>query len=96
MTRGARGEGVAELIDRLLATNFSELDTAPEGPATRERVLLAGPEGGRGNPVALMPQRQSLLLAGVSGGGKSTLTLGLIERLDEHGFQCCVLDPEGD
>lgn len=99
VTRGERGAGVAELIDRLLATDLAELDTAPEGPVTRERVALAMPEGGREGravPLTLVPQRESLLLTGVSGGGKSTLTLGLIERLGERGFQCCVIDPEGD
>ncbi len=40
--------------------------------------------------------RQSLLLTGTSGGGKSTLTTGLLERLSEHDFQFVVMDPEGD
>ena len=43
-----------------------------------------------------MPVRQSLLLTGTSGGGKSTLTTGLLERLSEHDFQFVVMDPEGD
>ena len=35
-------------------------------------------------------------MAGVSGGGKSTLVTGILERLTESGFQFCVIDPEGD
>jgi hypothetical protein len=35
-------------------------------------------------------------VAGVSGGGKSTLVTGVLERLTESGFQFCVIDPEGD
>jgi adenylylsulfate kinase-like enzyme len=37
-----------------------------------------------------------LLLAGSSGGGKSTLSTGLLERLNEKQFQYCVIDLEGD
>src|SRR5690606_39381842 len=32
----------------------------------------------------------------VSGGGKSTLVTGVLERLVEREFQFCVIDPEGD
>jgi hypothetical protein len=33
---------------------------------------------------------------GTSGGGKSTLTTGLIERLNARHYSFCVIDPEGD
>jgi len=36
------------------------------------------------------------LIAGPSGGGKSTVTGGLLERLGAAGYQYCVIDPEGD
>ena len=32
----------------------------------------------------------------MSGGGKSTVASGLLERFLERGFQFCVIDPEGD
>jgi Helicase HerA, central domain len=32
----------------------------------------------------------------MSGGGKSTVAAGLLERFSERGFQFCVIDPEGD
>ncbi|MBV8523548.1 MAG: HAD-IIB family hydrolase [Acetobacteraceae bacterium] len=91
VTEGARGAGVAELIERLLKDDPTDL----EPRAARQRVPLAGPADG-GEPLFLTPRRDTLLLAGASGGGKSTLALGLLERLGEAGFQYCVIDPEGD
>jgi hypothetical protein len=37
-----------------------------------------------------------MLIAGSSGGGKSTAATALIEKILERGFQLCVIDPEGD
>jgi hypothetical protein len=37
-----------------------------------------------------------ILVAGTSGGGKSTLASGLIEQLAEQSYQFCIIDPEGD
>ena len=93
VTAGERGEGVAELIDRWLANDLADVDeTNP-----RQHVPLAAvPDGEQGEALDLVPARQSLLLAGTSGGGKSTLTTGLLERLGERGFQFVVMDPEGD
>ncbi len=91
VTEAARGAGVAELIDRLLATDLAEQDAGN----TRQLVALAAPLEG-GEPLAIVPQRQSLLLAGASSGGKTALTTGLLERLAAGGFQALVIDPEGD
>jgi HAD superfamily hydrolase (TIGR01484 family) len=90
VTAGNRGQGVAELVDGLLATDLSEIDAH----GTRARVALA--QGDEGDTLLYAPQRESILLTGQSGGGKSTLTLGLLERISAAGFQWCVLDPEGD
>ncbi|MDQ2803715.1 MAG: Cof-type HAD-IIB family hydrolase [Pseudomonadota bacterium] len=93
VTTGVCGAGVVELIERMLATDLAELDDGNP----RQQVALATPLPGEpGTALTFVPQRQSLLLAGVSGGGKTTLTTGLLERLAEHGFQYCVIDPEGD
>lgn len=94
VTTGVRGAGVAELVDRLLATDLAELDLAAGQEGARGRVALALDEAGK--PVLYAPHRTSLLLTGLSGGGKSMLTLGLLERIAAAGFQWCVLDPEGD
>ena len=37
-----------------------------------------------------------MLVTGMSGGGKSTFTQGLTERLGQKSIQFCILDPEGD
>ena len=91
VTRGERGVGVAELVDLWLETDLAEVD---ETNARQQVPLANGLDGGEG--LALVPVRQSLLLTGTSGGGKSTLTTGLLERLSEHDFQFVVMDPEGD
>jgi hydroxymethylpyrimidine pyrophosphatase-like HAD family hydrolase len=90
VTPSARGAGVVELVDRIVATDLAELDSH----VRRQRVALAQREDEA--PECLAPHRQSLLLAGSSGGGKTTFTTGLLERLAAAGFQVCVVDPEGD
>jgi len=91
VTEGARGAGVEELIGRLLETDLAELDAGN----ARQHVPLAKALEGE-ETLDFVPQRQSLLLAGASGGGKTTLTTGLLERLAAGGFQALVIDPEGD
>ena len=93
MTQGERGAGVIELVERRLANDLADVDA--HNP--RQQVpLAAAPAGQDGPGLSLIPVRESLLLTGTSGGGKSTLTSGLLERLTEHEFQFVVLDPEGD
>ena len=90
VTAGARGQGVIELIDRLIADDLSEVD---RNAAMRGVVLGETPAG---DPIWLPRRDELLLLAGTSGSGKSTLTAGLLERLVEQSYQFCVIDPEGD
>lgn len=44
----------------------------------------------------LPPYGISALVVGTSGGGKSTLAVGLVERLRSKGYGFCIVDPEGD
>lgn len=90
VTVSARGAGVTELIDRLLTTDFADFDPHIQ----RQCIALAKTEADL--PLRFAPHREALLLAGVSGGGKTTFTQGLAERLANGGFQFCVVDPEGD
>ena len=90
VTRGANGDGVAELIDELIADDLARL----EGKIERHLVLLG--ERSDGTEVRIAPYGRNLLIAGPSGSGKSTLTAGLVERLIEKGYQVCIIDPEGD
>src|SRR5205085_419199 len=75
VTPGDHGAGVAELIDELLADDLARRD----GLLTRHHVLLGtGPDGAE---ARLPPYGTALLVAGSSGGGKTTLVTGLLERL---------------
>jgi hydroxymethylpyrimidine pyrophosphatase-like HAD family hydrolase len=89
VTRGARGAGVCELIERWLA------DPAAVFATVRRHDVVIG-EDRAGQPVALKPDRGAVLIAGASGVGKSELATLLIERLTEAGNQVLVVDPEGD
>ena len=50
----------------------------------------------QGGTLTLPAYGVSALVVGTSGGGKSTLTTGLIERLNAKHYGFCVIDPEGD
>lgn len=88
VTAGARGAGVAELIDRLLASPL-DVTLSPR----RHRFAIGEMEG---RPVDLEPVGHRLLVSGPSGAGKSTLTNTLLEQLATHRYQFCLIDPEGD
>ena len=84
------GAGVTELIHELLAD-----DLAARAPLLRRHELLLGTDSA-GAKLTLPPYGVSALVVGTSGGGKSTLTTGLIERLNAQHYTFCVIDPEGD
>lgn len=89
VTDGARGAGVVQLIDRLLLDDLAEI--APS--LTRHAIPIVQ---GDNADLALEPYGVNVLLTGTSGGGKSTLATGVLERLTERGYQYCIIDPEGD
>jgi HAD superfamily hydrolase (TIGR01484 family) len=90
VTENSRGAGVIELIDRLLASDLAEVDTQRE----KHNILLGNREDG--SLVNMKAYGSSLLLAGTSGGGKSTLATAILERIAEQNYQFCIIDPEGD
>jgi HAD superfamily hydrolase (TIGR01484 family) len=90
VTSGARGNGVRELIERLLEDDLADVVRA----SPRHRIPISADD--QRDEFFLRPNDGGLLVAGVSGGGKSTLVTGILERLTEKGFQFCVVDPEGD
>jgi hypothetical protein len=89
-TMGDHGKGVVELIEALEANDLVEL----EPRLTRHHILLGTDE--RGGEVKVAPFGRRVMVAGTSGGGKSTLTTGLLERLAEAHYQFAIIDPEGD
>lgn len=89
VARGARGAGVAELIDELIANDLSHLKTL-----ARHRIPIG--ETDDKQEECIDPAGAGLLVCGTSGSGKSTLTTAILERLADAGYQALVIDPEGD
>jgi energy-coupling factor transporter ATP-binding protein EcfA2 len=90
VTAGDHGRGVAELIDRVLANDLADVQSA----VARHELLLG--HTASGEEMRLKPYGEAVLIAGPSGAGKSTITTFLLERLGEARYQFCVVDPEGD
>ncbi|OHV87099.1 HAD family hydrolase [Mesorhizobium sp. ORS 3428] len=86
VTKSARGKGVEELIRKLIKLDHLIV-------RKRSRGVLLGTA--RERNVYLSPV-ETVLIAGSSGIGKSTLATALTERLVEKGLQFCIFDPEGD
>ena len=89
-TAGEAGQGVEEVIDELIANDFSRMH------GRVEKNLLAIGIGPDGTAVAVPPYGLNILIGGPSGSGKSTLTAGIVERLIDRAYQVCIVDPEGD
>lgn len=90
VTSEPRGAGVTGTVRRMLNGDLAEIAPSIE----RQTVEIARDLEGR--PVRLHPQCGGMLIAGSSGGGKSTAATALIEKIVERGLQLCVIDPEGD
>jgi HAD superfamily hydrolase (TIGR01484 family) len=82
------GAGVIELIELV-----ERLDSRIVGP---ERNGISIGVDAQGETAYLEVQHGSVLIAGQSGIGKSTLATALTERMADRGFEFCVFDPEGD
>lgn len=89
VTTKPAGAGVAELIGRLIEDDLGNVPAK----GNRDTVLLGNADS---EEVRVPVYGSTLLLAGTSGGGKSTLTTGLMERLSDAGYQILAIDPEGD
>lgn len=90
VTDSPNGRGVAELIDRLILYDLS---------GTGDRLTRHYLELGTlkdGDPFMISPYRSGILLSGVSGGGKTTFTISIVESMLKKGYQFCLVDPEGD
>ncbi len=84
------GAGVRELIAEMLADDLANRAARLQ----RHEILLGRSQ--RGEAITLPPFGISALVVGTSGGGKSTMATGLVERLGAKGYGFCIVDPEGD
>jgi HAD superfamily hydrolase (TIGR01484 family) len=89
VTPGGAGEGAAELAERLIEDDLRGLDLLP-----RRGIPLGYRQDGSG--VRVDPYARGILLAGTTGGGKTTIATAFLESLSAGGYQHCVIDPEGD
>ena len=88
--QGACGDGVVELIDKVIANDLRD----SEEMMLRNQILLGKTR--RDSEVHIKPYDNAMLIAGPSRSGKSTVATGLMERLHDQGYQYCIIDPEGD
>jgi hydroxymethylpyrimidine pyrophosphatase-like HAD family hydrolase len=91
VTFADHGAGVTELIDEMLA---DDLASREGGTLARHDICLG--KDAHGKAIGLSPFRVSALVVGTSGGGKSTVVAGLVERLRAANYNFCIIDPEGD
>ena len=91
VTFANHGAGVVQLIDEMLADDLASREV---GSLARHDIALG--KNAQGKRIALSPFRVSTLVVGNSGGGKSTVVAGLVERLREANYNFCIVDPEGD
>lgn len=89
VTASPRGAGVAELIDKLVENDASDIRPKSDSNA----ILIGQSSSGQ---VPLPGYGRNLLICGQSGSGKSTFVAGLLERIMEKNYQICLVDPEGD
>jgi hydroxymethylpyrimidine pyrophosphatase-like HAD family hydrolase len=94
VTKGEAGAGVEELAAELIANDLAAWEPRLERhwPPLGTRRHPDGAEA----TILVPPYGTSLLICGGSGAGKSTLAAGVLERVLGRGYQCCVIDPEGD
>jgi len=90
VTRGDHGSGVIELIAELLDNELARY----ESRLIRHHITVG--RDSNGAPVCLSPDGINALVVGTSGGGKSTVAIGLVERLRASDYSFCIIDPEGD
>jgi HAD superfamily hydrolase (TIGR01484 family) len=90
VTDAPHGEGVIELIDRILEDDLISSDVKSK----RRQIALGKNEEGK--KFRCLLRDASILVAGPSGSGKTTVTTAMLERIAGENYQFCVIDPEGD
>ena len=88
VTAGDHGEGVVELVHRLIDSDLQDC-----GRRRREVSLGQSADGDELSTAAI---GENLLVAGASGSGKSSLAKNILASLRQWKYQFCIVDPEGD
>lgn len=88
VTVADHGKGVEEVIEQILKDEMKSLRLA-------RHDLLIGKDR-EDCDVTCSPYETNILIAGPSGGGKSSTTLGFLDGMMQKGYQFCLIDPEGD
>jgi hydroxymethylpyrimidine pyrophosphatase-like HAD family hydrolase len=88
----SHGAGVEQVIEQMIADDLA----GTEKSLQRNAVALGHRAENGKQPVLVSPRGGSILVAGPSGSGKSTAVAGILEQLEAHGYQFCLIDPEGD
>lgn len=83
------GTGVIELARMLTHDDLASI--RPKVP--RAQPVIGHTSGGAALTVSPF---ETVLVAGSSGSGKSTVVTALLEQIREFSYQFCVVDPEGD
>ncbi len=87
--RGARGAGVVELIEWLLADDLKKLHRRTNRGIVMGTDLV-------GNEFRIPVYGTRVLVTGGPAGGKSKFAVTMLEQLMQKCYQTCVVDPEGD
>src|SRR5665213_501895 len=90
VTCNARGNGVVELIEELLADDLR----SRESRLLRHRIVLGVEESGE--EVQLHIRDFNALLVGDSGADNFVVVRVLLERLTAQGYNFCVIDTQGE
>ncbi len=88
VTVADHGAGVEEMVEMLLKDEFASVKI------DRHAIVLG--EDAEGQEVSCPSLGTGILIAGPSGGGKSSATLGILDTLSQGDYQFVLIDPEGD
>jgi len=86
---GSYGEGVAQLVREIIASDLAEFGERPG------RSIAIGRQS-NGAALTIKPYGMNVLISGSSGGGKSTVATAFLEALADLEYQFVIVDPEGD
>jgi hydroxymethylpyrimidine pyrophosphatase-like HAD family hydrolase len=96
VTLGDHGAGVIELIEQLLKDDLSLYDDRLVRSSLSIGVRENAKAEQENSEVRIVPNRNSVLVAGASASGKSSAVAGILEECEQRDYQFCLIDPEGD